>query len=278
MSYSARALLLVALLACAAHALPPPPRGTSAAALASLSRTLGRDASQFFDVQLTELDNQAGDACAAATGGGDRLITLTARTAVDAVFIAARYMSEVLNASFAWQLNGGNTVPNLPSDRSESFLPAPPGGAVRACRSVAYTYYQNVVQSSYSNVWWTFERWLQEIDWMALHGVNVALAFTGQEALWRDTFGALGLNASTLDAYFAGPAYLSWNRGQGLNVDIGGPLPVWWYAQQLQLGQKVVDAFVDMGVVPILPVFQGAHDQSVMIVTKQCVLVISILP
>jgi hypothetical protein len=26
-----------------------------------------------------------------------------------------------------------------------------------------------------SFVWWDFERWQQEVDWMALHGVNLAL-------------------------------------------------------------------------------------------------------
>jgi alpha-N-acetylglucosaminidase len=72
------------------------------------------------------------------------------------------------------------------------------------CRS----YYQNVVTSSYSYAWcvvtlqpvsppaqwliavklltlcrasrWDWERWEREIDWMALNGINLPLAFTGQ--------------------------------------------------------------------------------------------------
>ena len=44
-----------------------------------------------------------------------------------------------------------------------------------------YRYYMNVVTHSYSAAFWDTDRWMQEIDWMALSGVNLPLAFTGQE-------------------------------------------------------------------------------------------------
>lgn len=31
---------------------------------------------------------------------------------------------------------------------------------------------------------WRLGRWEEELDWMALSGINMALAFTGQEKLW----------------------------------------------------------------------------------------------
>lgn len=39
-----------------------------------------------------------------------------------------------------------------------------------------------------SFAWWDWERWEKEIDWMALQGVNLPLAFTGQEAIWQKVF------------------------------------------------------------------------------------------
>lgn len=39
-----------------------------------------------------------------------------------------------------------------------------------------------------SYVWWGWERWEREIDWMALQGINLPLAFTGQEAIWQKVF------------------------------------------------------------------------------------------
>jgi hypothetical protein len=39
-----------------------------------------------------------------------------------------------------------------------------------------------------SYVWWDWARWEKEIDWMALHGINLPLAFTGQETIWQKVF------------------------------------------------------------------------------------------
>ena len=39
-----------------------------------------------------------------------------------------------------------------------------------------------------SYVWWDWERWEKEIDWMTLHGVNLPLAFVGQEAICQKVF------------------------------------------------------------------------------------------
>lgn len=49
-----------------------------------------------------------------------------------------------------------------------------------------FRYYQNVCTFSYTSVWWDWTRWEREIDWMALNGINLPLAFTGQEALWQE--------------------------------------------------------------------------------------------
>ena len=43
-----------------------------------------------------------------------------------------------------------------------------------------WRYYMNVVTHSYSAAFWDEDRWLQEVDWMALSGVNLPLAFTGE--------------------------------------------------------------------------------------------------
>ncbi len=35
-------------------------------------------------------------------------------------------------------------------------------------------------ECSYSMAFWNWSRWEQELDWMALQGINLPLAFTGQ--------------------------------------------------------------------------------------------------
>ena len=48
-----------------------------------------------------------------------------------------------------------------------------------------FRHYLNVCTVSYSMVWWNYTRWQKEIDWMAMSGINFALAFNGQEAIWN---------------------------------------------------------------------------------------------
>ena len=57
---------------------------------------------------------------------------------------------------------------------------------------------------------WNWTRWQQEIDWMAMNGVNLPLAFTAQESIWQMIYKQLGLTQEELDQHFAGPAFLAW--------------------------------------------------------------------
>ena len=73
-----------------------------------------------------------------------------------------------------------------------------------------FRYYQNVCTVSYSFVWWNWSRWQREIDWMALNGINLPLAFNGQEAIWQKVYLHMGLTQQELDEHFGGPAFLAW--------------------------------------------------------------------
>lgn len=71
-------------------------------------------------------------------------------------------------------------------------------------------YYQNVCTTSYSFVWWNKDNWQNHIDWMALNGINIALAPHGQEAIWRKVYQSINLTDKEIDDHFSGPAFLSW--------------------------------------------------------------------
>jgi alpha-N-acetylglucosaminidase len=48
---------------------------------------------------------------------------------------------------------------------------------------------------------------------MALNGINMPLAFVGQEILWQQVYvDTLGLNNEDLNDFFTGPAFLPWQR------------------------------------------------------------------
>ena len=119
-----------------------------------------------------------------------------------------------------------------------------------------YTYYENVVTLSYSQWNWDWVRWAREIDWMALEGINLCLAFTGQEEVYRKVYTSLGLNETELEEFFDGPAFVAWSRGQGLS-GVGGPLPRKFMLQQWKLNKLIVARQHELGIGSILPQFQG---------------------
>ena len=51
--------------------------------------------------------------------------------------------------------------------------------------NLRFRYYQNVCTVSYSFAWWDWAHWEREIDWMAMSGINLPLAFNAQEAIWQ---------------------------------------------------------------------------------------------
>ncbi|XP_068117964.1 alpha-N-acetylglucosaminidase [Hyperolius riggenbachi] len=119
-----------------------------------------------------------------------------------------------------------------------------------------FRYYQNVCTSSYSFVWWDWARWEKEIDWMALNGINMPLAFTGQEAVWQEVFLSLGLTQSEIDEFFTGPAFLAWGRMGNIHT-WGGPLSSNWMQKRISLQTKIVERMRSLGMITVLPAFAG---------------------
>ncbi len=123
---------------------------------------------------------------------------------------------------------------------------------------VPWRYYMNVCTVSYSMAWWDWARWEEELDWMALSGINLALAYTAQEFLWLKLFLALGLKRQDLTHdFFAGPAFLAWGR-MGNIQKWGGPLSYeGWIEPQFRLQQRILGRMNALGITPVLPGFAG---------------------
>ncbi|RUS83854.1 hypothetical protein EGW08_008395 [Elysia chlorotica] len=91
---------------------------------------------------------------------------------------------------------------------------------------------------------------------MALHGINLPLAFVGQEAIFQRVYLSMGFTQKELDEHFGGPAFLAWAR-MGNIRGWGGPLPQMWITQKLVLQHQILDRMRALGMVPVLPAFAG---------------------
>ena len=76
-------------------------------------------------------------------------------------------------------------------------LPDPLPAVTPKVRQVSWArhrYFLNYCCFGYSLPWWDWDQWEELIDWMALHGVNMPLAVTGQEAVWQAVCRRLGMS------------------------------------------------------------------------------------
>eukprot|EP01062_Namystynia_karyoxenos_P066106 TRINITY_DN60117_c0_g1_i1.p1 TRINITY_DN60117_c0_g1~~TRINITY_DN60117_c0_g1_i1.p1 ORF type:complete len:832 (+),score=210.95 TRINITY_DN60117_c0_g1_i1:97-2496(+) len=188
--------------------------------------------------------------CYALSDAPDGRIAVRATSGPDLARGLADYLRLYANMSFSWQKTGG--------DQAE--LPAggwPPVGRARVVhRKADISYFSNVVTFSYTFPWHSFADWVRLIDWMALHGINLVLAYTGQEEIYRKVFSALGVADDAFAQWSNGPGHLAWSRGQSMH-GVGGALPLGWAAAQWALQRQVLGALREVGIVPVLPAFQG---------------------
>jgi alpha-N-acetylglucosaminidase len=129
-------------------------------------------------------------------------------------------------------------------------------GTVQSSAKVPYRFFLNYCTFGYSMPWWKWSDWEHFIDWMALNGINIPLAITGQEAIWYNVWKKLGLTDKEIRTYFTGPAHLPWHRM--CNIDgWQSPLPMSWLDSQKELQKLIVARERELNMRPILPAFAG---------------------
>jgi len=84
------------------------------------------------------------------------------------------YLTEYAHCQITWNGTNLNVPQTLPKLEKK----------IRKETPYEYRYYLNYCTFNYSMSWWDWARWEKEIDWMALHGINMPLAITGEEYTW----------------------------------------------------------------------------------------------
>lgn len=117
-------------------------------------------------------------------------------------------------------------------------------------------FFLNYCTSGYSMPWWQWSDWERFIDWMAMNGVNLPLATTGQEAIWYNVWTKMGMTDEEIRSYFTGPAHLPWHRMCNLD-GWQSPLPKSWLDNQAELQRRIVERERELSMRPVLPGFAG---------------------
>jgi alpha-N-acetylglucosaminidase len=176
----------------------------------------------------------------------DGKIILGGNKALSVASALGYYLKHYCRDDFGWNGNNMHLPTTLPlvSEKIHQITP------------YTYRYYLNYCTFNYSMSWWNWDRWQKEIDWMALNGINMPLAITGEEAIWRDVYKGMGFTDADLDSFFSGPAYFSWLWMGNLD-GWGGPLPQHWIDSHKDLQKQILERERSFGMMPVLPAFTG---------------------
>ena len=148
------------------------------------------------------------------------------------------------------QLSWNGMTAQLPA-----VLPAVPQKE-RHETDLKYRYDFNYCTYSYTMAFWDWDRWEKEIDWMALHGINLPLAVVGADVVWYNVLTKLGYTKDEINEFIPGPAFQGWwlmNNLEGW----GGPNPDSWYKQRETLQKQILKRMREYGIRPVLPGYSG---------------------
>ena len=159
------------------------------------------------------------------------------------------YLNHYAHINISWS--------QLKIDDIENYeFPIPEKEELHVC-DADYRYYLNYCTFSYSMSVWTWERWEQEIDWMALHGINMPLQIVGLDVVWmRLLTEHYGYTKDEANEFIAGPCFQAW-WGMNNLEGWGGKNPDWWYKRQASLAKKICNRMRELGMQPVLPGFSG---------------------
>lgn len=246
-----RVLLLLAwlsaALASAAPTLQVPEHDPVAAARALIHRRLGASYNDQITLKVIEAEKDGLDVFEIGNDGDKVAIGGSSATAI--AYGLQWYLKTAVHTQTDWDNHKLQLPPVLPKVET----------AVRKKRSAKYTYYQNVCTVSYSSWAWSWDEWERHIDWMALNGINIPLAFTGQEKVWQNVFkNHYNISDTGLHKFFAGSAFLAWGRMGNLRGSwVKGPLPQAFIDDQFQLQLRILDRYKEYGMIAALPAFAG---------------------
>ncbi|MBZ4037434.1 alpha-N-acetylglucosaminidase [Flavobacterium sp. 17A] len=206
-----------------------------------IERLIGNRANEF-ELTIIENKNEHKDWFEIETTSNLVKIKGSNNTAI--CYAAYNFLRDIGAAIVSWE---GNKI-NLPKTW--------PKYAKKGDTPFEYREYLNACTFGYTTPWWDWKRWEQEIDWMALHGINLPTAMEGQEAVWQELWKEYGLTKNQLESHFAGPAFLPWQRMGNIN-SLEGPLPQEWFVKKEELQKKILERMRALDMHPVVPAFSG---------------------
>ncbi len=238
------AMIMASSLVATFAAKPQVPDADIIAAKALAERIIP-DRSTAFEFRKLKSGKKAADCFSLSSENGK--IIVAGNNANSMAMGLNHYIKKYCLTTISWYAGKTVTLPDtLPIVPSKETIEARTGTR----------FFLNYCTYGYTMPFWQWRDWERFIDWMALNGVNMPLAITGQEAVWYNVWRALGMTDEQVRSYFVGPSYLPWHRMA--NIDRwNGPLPKSWLDGQVELQKLILQRERELNMRPVLPGFAG---------------------
>lgn len=233
-------LLIVILCFCCPFAWS---MGTAEQAVYNLIERVTPGYSSQYKLEL--IGDDAGNDVYEIDGDGQKII-LRGNNSIALASAFNWYLKYTCQVHVSWF---GNQL-NLPE-----YLPQPARKERRVING-KYRVYMNYCTVSYTAAWWGWERWQQELDYMAMNGINMPLFSMGLDAVWYNTLLRFNFTDKEARAFLTGPAHSAWQWMQNIQ-SFGGPLPKSVIDKHITLGKKILARQLELGMRPIQQGFSG---------------------
>ena len=238
---SSSLFVLFCIVLCACNSSSVEKDGIIQPAFDLIERQIGERAA---DIQLEEIAPENGKETFEVEAKNGTL-TLRGSSSVAICYAFHTYLREACSAMKTWS---GEHM-ELPETWPDFSLK-------KQTTPYEYRYFLNVCTFGYTTPYWDWERWEKEIDWMAMHGINMPLSITGMEVVWYNLLKRIGYTTEEINEFISGPAFMAWWQMNNLE-GWGGPNPDSWYRQQEALQKKIITRMRELGIEPVFPGYAG---------------------
>ncbi|MFC9692254.1 alpha-N-acetylglucosaminidase TIM-barrel domain-containing protein [Kribbella sp. NPDC056951] len=155
-----------------------------------------------------------------------------------------RYLKEVAHADVS--IMGSQLPATLP-------LPTAP---IERTSTVEHRFALNDTNEGYTGPYQSWQEWERHLDVLALNGVNEALLYVGQDAVYRETFQRFGYSDLEIRDWIPQPAHQPWWLMQNMCC-FNSPISTELLDRRVALGRQVADRMRSLGITPVFPGYFG---------------------
>ena len=148
---------------------------------------------------------------------------------------------------------------HISQETRQTKMPAsvvPINAIVRKDSQVKYRYAYNYCTFSYTMAFWGESKWQDELDWLALSGVNLMLDVTGYEYVWLKYLTGIGYSFLDAKDIICGSAYYAWQY-MGNIEGKEAPLHNQWFTDRVELARRNHRRMLALGIQPLFEVYTG---------------------